>query len=258
MVETFQVGLEGAAFALIQVHPGHEQEFDRWYSHDHFYSGGLLAPGVLSGRRFIAGRELRASRYVDPKCAFPDPYSGNHIAVYWLTIGGLEAFFVWARSQIPQLRAEGRMFHERTQVNVDGYRCEFVLNSPGSSCVEPVVALDHDFSGLFVVYGEPLASAGSPPGGLPDDVLAITFRPEPSVLELGPDAASGSLGNPMLTTTVPVRMTMVFLARPPLAEAAWSAELAHAVGEATGSKPLWAGGFVSVDPGSSVYLREMV
>jgi hypothetical protein len=58
--QTYRVALEGAVFALINVHQGHEEEFEAWYGLDHFYSGGVLGPGVLSGKRWV--RQSRAQK----------------------------------------------------------------------------------------------------------------------------------------------------------------------------------------------------
>lgn len=258
VTRTLEVGLEGTAFALIQVHPGHEAAFDRWYGDDHFYSGGVLAPGVLSGRRWLAGRRLRAGRFVAPQRSLTDPYAGNHLAIYWLTVGGLQQFFSWVRPQLPQLRAEGRMFEERTQVNADGYRREQIVNSPNASLVNPVVALDHDFPGLFVCYGEPVGTVGEASANLPEGALTITFRPEPGSLEdHAANPVGGGLGATLPATAGPIRMTLVFLQTRPPADAAWSAQLAHAVGKATGCEPVWGGGFVPINPGADEYLTEM-
>jgi hypothetical protein len=147
---TFDVALEGAVFACAQVHPGHEQAFDDWYGLDHFYSGGVLGPAVLSGKRWFADRRLRESRFVSDDCLHHDPLAGNHLAAYWLTTGGLDGFFSWVRPQLALLRAEGRMFEARSHVIVDGYRAAWSIEHPASSRVNPIAALDHGFGGLFV------------------------------------------------------------------------------------------------------------
>jgi hypothetical protein len=57
--EPFAVALEGVVYTLIDVHDGHDLDFEHWYENDHFYAGGVLGPYVLSGRRWYAGKALR-------------------------------------------------------------------------------------------------------------------------------------------------------------------------------------------------------
>jgi hypothetical protein len=47
---------------MIEPEPGHEAAFNRWYSDDHFYAGGMCLPRIFAGRRWVATRELRALR----------------------------------------------------------------------------------------------------------------------------------------------------------------------------------------------------
>jgi len=54
----------GAAWiSMIEPEPGHEGEFNRWYSDDHFYAGGMCLAGIFAGRRWVATKELRELRY---------------------------------------------------------------------------------------------------------------------------------------------------------------------------------------------------
>jgi hypothetical protein len=256
--KTFEVSLEGAVFALIQVHPGHEESFEQWYGGDHFYSGGVLGPGVLSGGRWFADQPLRHARFIAPECRHPDPYAGNHIAAYWLTAGGLDSFFTWVRPQLHALRAEGRMFEERTHVNVDGYRS--VRSDHGPECsVTPVVALDHGFGGLFLSYGEPDGGRPAHDADLPAGSLALTFTPSPGALDNS--AVRTAIGTPGLTfpsAGVPVLMTMLFLPEPPPPDHAWARRMTVEIGRASGSTPLWGGGFLPIQQGSRAHLCRMV
>ena len=170
-----RVALEGVVYTLVDVHPGHDEDFERWYENDHFYAGGTLGPSVLSGRRWYAPRTLRESRWVSPDCLLPDPYAGTNLATYWLTAGGLDAFYDWIRPELGVLRAAGRMFADRTHVNTDGYRLESVVDTPAPSAVRPHVALDHPFPGLFVAYQTP---GGDTSGSVAEGTLALAFLPE--------------------------------------------------------------------------------
>jgi len=48
---------------MIEPEVGFEGAFNRWYSDDHFYAGGMCLPGIFAGRRWVATKELRALRY---------------------------------------------------------------------------------------------------------------------------------------------------------------------------------------------------
>jgi len=149
---TFRVALEGVVYTLVDVHDGHDAQFEDWYENDHFYAGGVLAPYVLSGRRWYASQALRESRFTSPACPLPDPRAGTNLATYFVTAGGLRSFYEWINPQLVTLRSGGRMFADRTHVNTDGYRLERVLSFPGASAVPAHVVGDHPFAGLFVAY----------------------------------------------------------------------------------------------------------
>lgn len=187
-----------------------------------------------------------------------EPHLGTHLAAYWLTTSGVDAFFAWARPQIAQLRADGRMFQERTQINVDGY---YLAAAPGygpNQDLDPVLAPDHAFHGLFVAYGD---VAGPPPRSeslLPAGSLALTFRPARGSLESASASAGRSATGRSLTYEGrDVLMTMLFLSSPPETDCAWSERTARSLGAAFGYKPVWGGGFVPINPGSSAYLDDL-
>jgi hypothetical protein len=255
---TFDVALEGAVFACAQVHPGHEESFDHWYGLDHFYSGGVLGPAVLSGKRWFADRRLRESRFVSCHCLHHDPRAGNHLAAYWLTTGGIDGFFSWVRPQLALLRAEGRMFEARSHVIVDGYRAARVLAQPGSSPVHPIAALDHGFGGLFVSYGEPTGASPVLAETLPQHSLGIVF--EPAAGSLDNDAVQTPSGAPGLafpTASGAAVMTMLFLPAQPPADLAWSRRIAAELSRASGTVPLWGAGFYPIEAGSSSHVARM-
>ncbi|MGD9985535.1 hypothetical protein [Pseudonocardia sp.] len=256
---TWAVGLEGAALALIHVHPGHEEAFEDWYAGDHFYSGGVLGPGVLAGGRWYATGHLRAQRFVAPGCRLADPFAGNHLALYWLTVGGIESFFGWVRPQLTALRADGRMFDARTHVNVDGYGSARVLAHRDQARVPAALALDHPFRGLFLTYGEAHDGPAAPGGDLdlPAGSLAVSFRPAAGTLDRRAlNSAAGSPGG-RFPADGGVVATLLFLPVPPPADRAGCATLAAGLGAAAGAVPLWGGGFLPVVPGARDHLDRM-
>jgi len=256
----FKVALEGVVYTLVDVHEGHDARFEEWYENDHFYAGGVLAPYVLSGRRWYASKGLRASRFVSPACPLPDPGAGTNLATYFVTAGGLRSFYDWINPQLVTLRSGGRMFADRTHVNTDGYRLESILGFPGASAVPAHVVGDHPFAGLFVAYLD--ASGGEPPdpgAALPAGTLALSLRPNVGSLNedsLGLAAAQPGMDFPAVGGA-PVRLVMAFLTEAPQADPAWSADLAGRVARLTGSAAVWGGGFRPVVPGSRAHLAEL-
>src|ERR1700716_1042197 len=257
---TFTVGLEGVVYTLVDVHDGHDAQFEEWYENDHFYAGGVLAPYVLSGRRWYASRALRESRFVSPACPLRGSYAGTHLATCFLTTGGLRSFYDWINPQLGTLRAAGRMFADRTHVNTDGYRLERVPSFAGASAVPAHVAGDPPFAGLFVCYAD--ASGRDEPDDtatLPAGTLALSLRPNVGSLtpaSLGLVGAQPGMDFPRVGG-VPVRLVMAFLTQAPAATREWSADLAHRVARLTGSTAIWGGAFLPVAPGSRAHLAEL-
>jgi hypothetical protein len=256
----FKVELEGVVYTLVDVHAGHDARFEDWYENDHFYAGGVLAPYVLSGRRWYASKALRESRFVSPACPLPDARAGTNLATYFVTAGGLRSFYEWINPQLVTLRSGGRMFADRTHVNTDGYRLESILSFPGASAVPAHVVGDHPFAGLFVAYLD--ASGGDPPepgAALPAGTLALSLRPNVGSLteaSLGLASAQPGMNFPALGGA-PVRLVMAFLTEAPQAAPEWSAGLAHGLARLTGSAAVWGGGFCPVVPGSRAHLAEL-
>jgi hypothetical protein len=257
---TFTVALEGVVYTLVDVHDGHDAQFEEWYENDHFYAGGVLAPYVLSGRRWYASRALRESRFVSPECPLPDPGAGTNLATYFVTDGGLRSFYEWINPQLMTLRAGGRMFADRTHVNTDGYRLESVLSFPGESGVPAHVVGDHPFVGLFVAYldasGEGAADEAA---ALPAGTLAFSLRPNAGSLtatSIGLAAAQPGMDFPGVGGA-PVRLVLAFLTEVPLATREWSADMARRAARLTGSAAIWGGGFCPVVPGSRAHLVHL-
>lgn len=259
-IRTFTVALEGVVYTLVDVHAGQDARFEDWYENDHFYAGGVLAPYVLSGRRWYASRALREARFAAPACPLPDAFAGTNLATYFVTAGGLRSFYDWINPQLATLRAGGRMFAGRTHVNTDGYRLENVLRFDGASAVPAHVVGDHPFAGLFVAYLD-ASGGGQPDQGvtLPAGTLALSLRPNAGSLttqSLGLAAAQPGMDFPRLGGE-PVRLVLAFLTEAPVASPDWSADLAGRVARATGSTAIWGGGFRPVVPGSRAHLADL-
>ena len=256
----FTVALEGVVYTLVDVHDGHDAQFEDWYENDHFYAGGVLAPYVLSGRRWYASQALRAGRFVSPACPLPDGRAGTNLATYFVTAGGLRSFYEWINPQLVTLRSGGRMFADRTHVNTDGYRLESILSFPGASSVPAHVVGDHPFAGLFIAYLDASGGDRPEPGTeLPAGTLALSLRPNVGSLteaSLGLAAAQPGMNFPAMGGA-PIRLAMVFLTQPPQATPDWSADMARRVARLTDSAAVWGGGFCPVVPGSRAHLAEL-
>jgi hypothetical protein len=257
---TFTVGLEGVVYTLVDVHQGHDAQFEEWYENDHFYAGGVLAPYVLSGRRWYASKALREGRFTAPECPLPDSRAGTNLATYFVTEGGLRNFYEWINPQLMTLRSAGRMFADRTHVNTDGYRLEGVLSFAGSSGVPAHVVGDHPFDGLFVSYLDPSGDdAPDESAALPEGTLALSLRPNAGSLtptSLGLANTQPGMDFPWIGGA-PVRLVLAFLTQAPLANREWSADLARRIARLTGSTAIWGGGFCPVVPGSRAHLAEL-
>lgn len=250
MVEVLQVGLESVNFTLVDVVPGHEAAFNRWYENDHFYAGGVLGPAVLGGRRWYAPQALRSARFAGDPCPFADPTAGTNLATYFFNVphGGQE-FRDWVGPQIAELRRQGRMFAERVALSIAFYTFDGVVDGPGAFALPPHAAADHPFGGLFAVLAtgqaEPSAAAAAalPAGAL---TLVNTWRPEPAIVEQAD-----------FLPYQPVRLVLSLLPGEPPGEPAATAELTTTLAAAAGAAPMWGAGFLPVVPGRDDFVTTI-
>ena len=246
-VRPWEIGLESVDFTFVHVHEGHDAAFNTWYGNDHFYSGGVLGPGVLAGRRWYCSRALRESRYTGSRALFPQPELGTNLATYFFTHGGGAAFKHWVEPQLDIMWKTGRMFAERTIMNLSLYNFRRALAYVGASTVPPHVALDHPFPGLVVTLCSgawPGGRTGAPPRGS----LTLAFERKPAYLPLK---------MPDLSPFDPVTLLLTFMPRPPKPDVARIGAIARAVAKLAGAEPLWASGFLPVVPGSTRHLAEL-
>jgi hypothetical protein len=258
-VEVHGVALEGVNFTMVNVHEGYDQAFNQWYESDHFYAGGVLVPGCLSGRRWYASKALRGARIIDPASPYTDPDLGTNLATYFVTAGGLDSFNKYMNPRLRILRAAGRMFAERTHINTDSYRLENVLSFDGASMVPPHVAGDHPFAGLVATYLDPVRPFADTAGTLPAGTLALAFRPKQGSFDassLGLRTGQCGMQYPRIGPE-PVRLVLALVTEAPTAETSWTAGIASAAGALTNSTPLWTGAFLPVIPGSDAHLASI-
>src|SRR6184192_4512422 len=51
-MKKYGIELGSMLFTLVEPHRGHEVAYNRWYERDHFYSGCMIGPGILAGKKW--------------------------------------------------------------------------------------------------------------------------------------------------------------------------------------------------------------
>lgn len=256
------VRLGSILFTMVEPHPGHEVAYNRWYERDHFYSGVMIGPGTLAGRRWVAPRRLKELRVpIDSPITGGDPMRGSYLAMYWILDGHHDEWNGWAYKQVMALHKGGRMFAERDHVHTQLYRYAFgIFRDPDGVPAE--LALDHPFAGIAVIIGRaadgvsrskvfdwygneylPRALSGS------GAAMCLTFTPIPTEVDAPGVARSVDDESRFLQ--------LYFLDRNP-AEV-WDAFAAHGKElEGTGlSELLLAAPFIPTIPGTNAYVDEL-
>ena len=113
----YPIKLGTLLFTMVEPEQGHEVEYNRWYEHDHFYSGCMVGPWQFAGDRFVATRRLKDLRYPAETDMTPDPLTGSYLAVYWVLAVTTTSGTGGRSSRSTWLHANGRMFEERTHVH---------------------------------------------------------------------------------------------------------------------------------------------
>ena len=153
MAEGTHIDLGHAMITMVE--PTHDperlREYNRWYDHDHAYSGVLLGPWAFSFRRYVATAPLKRVRYPDPSSIADPVTTGSFIAFYWYLADKVDEHFAWSFPQTKWLTDEGRMNGDREHVSTSLYDFVGSVNRPGWT-VPPEIALDHPYPGLVAVW----------------------------------------------------------------------------------------------------------
>ena len=164
-----RVALGSVLVSLLEVLPGHEVEFHRWYERDHFYAGCMMGPYFFSGRRYVATRPLKDLRFPDPTPVIDDIARGSYLALYWIQAGHHDAAVEWAVTQVNWLNASDRMLEHRAQAHAGFYHLRWqVARDPDGVPAE--LALEHPFAGVVLSMVD--RSAGVDPGSFDSEVRA--------------------------------------------------------------------------------------
>lgn len=126
-------------------------EYNRWYEHDHAYSGVMVGPWAFSYRRWVATCDLKALRSPDPSTVATPIGSGSYIAFYWYLRARVDEHFAWSFPQTQWLTEQGRMNPDREHVSTSLYDFAGSVNRPGWP-VPAEITLDHPYSGLIATW----------------------------------------------------------------------------------------------------------
>ena len=138
--------------------PERLREYNRWYEHDHAYSGVLAGPWAFSYRRWVATQPLKAMRVPDPSTVADPVTNGSFIAFYWYLKDKLDEHFAWSFPQTQWLGEQGRMNPDRDHVSTSLYDFVGSVNRPEWP-VPAEIAMDHPYAGLVVAWLDRAPSA---------------------------------------------------------------------------------------------------
>jgi len=113
---SIDLGVGHALITMVEPHPGHEHEYNRWFEGNHYFDGAMYMPWMYSGRRWVATHELQQLRYpADSPVASPVT-AGAYITTYWITPGRAEDHKRWAFATNDRLVSVGNVNRDRTHV----------------------------------------------------------------------------------------------------------------------------------------------
>ena len=152
-VEGTHVDLGHALVTMIEpTHDPHDlAEYNRWYEHDHAYSGVMSGPGAFSFGRFVATRPLKDLRFPAASTVADPLDNGSFIAIYFILAGSVDEHFAWSFGAMPTLTEQGRMNPNRAHVFTSCTDFAGSVNR-GDNPVPAHVALDHSYPGLAMVW----------------------------------------------------------------------------------------------------------
>lgn len=259
-----EIELGHALFSVVEPHPGHAREFNRWYERDHFYAGCMVGPNFFSGRRWVATRDLKDLRFPASN-PIADPDRGSLLVLYWLLKGRYEETLRWAVDQVQQLHRQGRMDPRRDNISTAFYEhCWSVSRDTDGVPVE--LALEHPFPGLAVLMVD-RAPGSDPdtfeaycrdqllPRWLQDSAAALLVCLKPQPL---PEDAPGNVRRTEASEEERRYLWLAFLERDPAR--CWSPllpELERVLREPGHGEVVWAAPFIPTIPGTDTYMDEL-
>lgn len=262
MADGTHVDLGAAMITMVEPtrDPDRLREYNRWYEHDHAYSGVLVGPWAFSYGRWVATRPLKDLRYPTPSTVADPVDDGSFIAFYWYLKDKVDEHFAWSFPQTQWLTENGRMNADRTHVSTSLYDFVGSVNRPGWP-VPAEIALDHRYPGLVVTWLD--RAEGAADGTLESWLLDTCI---PSVARDGSPVAQALVFAPRDFPGVPGSGVGVgqkllvawFVQRDP--RDAWAEHFAG-LGDAVKASGLATVGlaapFIPVVPGTDTYLDQL-
>lgn len=109
-----ELGVGHALISFTGPEPGYEVEYNRWYEDDHYLAGGMYAPWMFAGRRWVATPDLRAMRLPGTPCPpLPSVDTGWMLGTYWIAPGRIGDVEAWALGANRRLARAGRIYPHR-------------------------------------------------------------------------------------------------------------------------------------------------
>ena len=145
------IALGTMLFSLVEPHPGHATEFNRWYERDHFYAGCMSGADFFSGGRFVATHDLKKARMEGPQPLWADSRRiGSYLNIYWILQGRRDPALRWSVDQVRRLARQGRMGPPTNSISTGFYDYAFGLFRD-SDHVPAELALDHPYASVIAV-----------------------------------------------------------------------------------------------------------
>ena len=263
-MEDYPIKLGTLLFTMVEPEKGREVEYNRWYEHDHFYSGCMV--GAVAVRRRPVRRHQAAEGAALPRGQRHDRRQPGRFVprVYWVLDGKHDEWNEWAVEQVNWLHENGRMFEQRTHIHTLLYEKRWAERKADDTCTIEL-ALDHDYPGLVVVAGD------VNDGHTHDEVDAWfrdTYLPGTFRAPWGPDVVLDATTLPLLDdrpadvpppAAGPNRFLQLhFLDHDP--EEGWAdgyAKIGQAIDDSGLATHVWTGPFIQTDFGTDKYTDEL-
>lgn len=160
MAKGTHVDLGQAMIVMIEPDRDPERlaEYNRWYEHDHVYSGVVAGPGAFSYARFAATRELKDLRYPASSAIAQPVDKGSYLSFFYLLAGRAEEHYAWSFPESARLGEEGRMNSDRELVSLSLYDFLGSVNREGWP-VPAEISLDHRYPGVVALWIDRATSA---------------------------------------------------------------------------------------------------
>jgi hypothetical protein len=258
-----EIGISGALITMVEPDAGAEHAYNRWYEDDHFFAGAMVGPGVFSGRRWVATRDLQLMRFPEDSPVAQPVTAGCYISTYWWSHGHYEDVERWSQQAMrDNLRLKGRGFEARQHIYTAESRFEFAVVRSDLSRMRAEHAFLHPFAGLAVEVIDVAGGSGrdAPVAALRETVIPGELEPPVAMaVAFTPQARPGRSVTPRVPQPYgPGRVLTVlwFLQSDP--RACWSAFRTHTEKYASaGGTLVFAAPFVPTIVGTDIYVDQL-